>query len=83
MANIQNGCPYRLHYSIGYKTDTPKELERTFHELFSDFHHRGEWFLFTEKSIEIAQKIREKIGGRITLDADLEAEIMGFKDALF
>ena len=82
MANIQNGCPYLLDFSIGYKTDKHKELERTFHNLFSDFHHRGEWFLFSDRAIEIAQTIRQKIGGRIILTDEVESKIMDYKNAL-
>lgn len=42
--NIQTGCPYRLSFYAGVRTDRAREFEKELLSYFSKFNVRGEWF---------------------------------------
>jgi len=44
LIGLQGGNPYKLKVIRQFIAEDAQRLEKVFHDLFSDFHVKGEWF---------------------------------------
>lgn len=52
MKSIQTGIPHELELFNVIPTDNPSKLEKELHDIFKDYHLRGEWFNLTPHQVE-------------------------------
>lgn len=51
LSSIQVGCPYEASIIFTQETSRPIEDEKHLHNLFREFHYRGEWFKMNKSTM--------------------------------
>lgn len=60
LGQLQAGTPNKLKLQTVVKTNSPKQIERLLHDLYSERHQTGEWYDLTlnaEKSLNMLERL--------------------------
>lgn len=60
LTTMQTGNPVELELilKVGFKDSKSAYIaESAWHDFYSEYHHRGEWFNLTEEEIEVIQEV--------------------------
>lgn len=57
LSMMQVGCPFPIEEIYSRKVQNPVLLEKKLHKLFSNKHHRGEWFILDDYDLQEAVNV--------------------------